>query len=380
MRRGGIFGGVGLIILAAIGIIAYLSIFTVDPTEQALVLRFGNPVRVITEPGLNYKLPLIDNVVYLDKRILDLDSPSLEIIASDQKRLVVDAFGRYRIVDPLRFYQSVGTIPIAQSRLAVVLNSAVRRVLGDASFIDVVRNIRAELMTKINTQVDQEAQGLGIKVVDVKIRGADLPAANSQAIYQRMQTERQRQATEIRAQGEQAARTIRAQADRQVTVIVAEANGESERLRGEGEAQRNRILAAAYGKDPDFFAFYRSMQAYQTGLKSDTTRLVITPNSEFFRYFNDPTGMMPPGSPQAGLPPVAAGTPPTAPAATPGPAEPAPGVPPTPPSKANPDMHPAPPPPLQDAIPPLQTPPPQDAAPALSIPPVQTPPAPAPAQ
>jgi membrane protease subunit HflC len=292
-----IFSGVGLIVLAVIAFIVYLSVFIVDQRQQALVLRFGQVVapiggelKPITQPGLYYKLPLIDNVVYFEKRILDLDSPPLEVIASDQKRLVVDAFGRYRIVNALLFYQSVGTVERARERLSPVLNSAVRRVLGDATFIQLVRDERAELMTKITQQVDREARGLGIQVVDVKIRRADLPPENSQAIYQRMQTERQRQATEIRAQGEQAARRIRAEADRQATVIVADANGEASRLQGDGEAERNRIYADAYNKDPDFFAFYRSMLAYETGLKSGDTRLLLSPNSEFFRYFNDPEG------------------------------------------------------------------------------------------
>jgi membrane protease subunit HflC len=286
----GIFGGVGLIVLAVIAFIAYLSVFIVDQTRQALVLRFGNPVRVVLSPGLFTKLPLIDNVVYLEKRILDLDSPPLEIIASDQKRLVVDAFGRYKIVNPLRFFQTVGTTDVADQRLSVVLNSAVRRVLGDATFIQLVRDDRAELMSRITQQVDREAEGLGIDVIDVKIRRADLPEANSQAIYQRMQTERQRQATEIRAQGEQMARGIRAQADREATVIVADANRESERVRGDGEAEQNRLFAEAFSKDPDFFAFYQSMIAYRDGLKGNSTRLVITPNSDFFRYFNNLSG------------------------------------------------------------------------------------------
>ena len=214
-------------------VILYFSVFVVSQTQQALVLRFGQvvspvgqPLAPITKPGLYYKLPLIDNVVYFEKRILDLDSPPLEIIASDQKRLVVDAFGRYRIVDPLLFYQSVGNPQVAQQRLSVVLNSAVRRVLGDSSFIDLVRDRRAELMGRITQQVDGEAQGLGVDVVDVRIRSADLPAANSQAIYQRMQTERQLVAAQTRAQGDQAGRQIRAEADRQATVIVAEANGD----------------------------------------------------------------------------------------------------------------------------------------------------------
>ncbi|MCB1495796.1 MAG: protease modulator HflC [Bauldia sp.] len=291
MKRG-IFGGIGLIIIAVIGVLAYLSMFIVDQTQQALVLRFGQVIRPIAQPGLYYKLPLIDNVVYFDKRILDLDSPPLEVIASDQKRLVVDAWGRYKIVDPLRFYQSVGTIPVADSRLSVLLNSAVRQVLGDATFIQLVRDERADLMKRITERVDREATSLGIDVVDVRIRRADLPEANSQAIYQRMQTERQREATEIRALGEQQARRIRAEADRTATVIVAEAQQESERERGSGEARRNEIFAKAFGADPDFFAFYRSMQAYQQGLGGNSdTRLVISPDSEFFRFFNDATGL-----------------------------------------------------------------------------------------
>jgi len=308
MRRS-IFSGLGLVIIAAIAFVAYLSVFVVSQTEQALVLRFGDPVRVINapatpqstpadvsdgKPGLYTKLPLIDNVVYFEKRILDLDSPPLEIIASDQKRLVVDAFARYKIVNPLLFFQSVGTVEGADSRLSSFLNSAVRRVLGEASFIQLVRDERADLMARITQQVDREARGVGVQLVDVKIRRADLPAENSQAIYQRMQTERQRQATEIRAQGEEASRRIRATADRTVTVIVAEANGESERLRGDGDAEVNRVFAEAYGKDPEFFAFYRSMLAYQQGLQASDTRLVITPDSEFFRFFNDSLGS--PGS------------------------------------------------------------------------------------
>lgn len=313
----GLFGWLGGAILAVIAILLYFSVFIVSQTQQALVLRFGEVVAplgqalgAVVKPGLYYKLPLIDNVVYFDKRLLDLDSPPLEIIASDQKRLVVDAFGRYRIVDPLRFYQAVGTLQIAQQRLAVVLNSAVRRVLGDASFIDLVRDKRAELMTRITQQVDNEAEGLGIQVVDVRIRSADLPAANSQAIYQRMQTERQLVAAQTRAQGEQAARQIRAQADRQVTVIVAEANGESAQMRGDGEAQRNNILAKAFSQDPDFFAFYRSLQAYQQGLQSGDTRLVMSPDSDFFRYFNSIYGSSgaPGETPATGTPPPAPGS------------------------------------------------------------------------
>ncbi len=287
MRRG-IFGGVGLIILIVLCIAVYLSVFILSQTQQALVLRFGRVVREVKDPGLYYKLPLVDNVVYFDNRILDLDSPPLEIIASDQKRLVVDAWGRYRIINPLLFYQSVGSVAVADARLSVLMNSAVRQVLGDATFMQLVRDERAELMERITTRVDREARGLGIQMVEVMIRRADLPQANSQAIYQRMQTEREQEATQIRALGEQQARRIRAEADRTATVIVAEAQRQSEETRGAGEAQRNNSLAAAFSADPDFFAFYRSMQAYQEGLGTTGTRWVLSPDSQFFRYFNDP--------------------------------------------------------------------------------------------
>lgn len=280
-----------LAVLAALAAIAgYSSVFFVHQAQQALVLRLGEPRRVISEAGLQYKLPLVESVIYIDKRILDLDNPAQEIIASDQKRLVVDAFARYKILDPLKFFQSVGTIDGANSRLATVLNSALRRVLGESTFIQVVRDERAGLMARIREQVDREAASFGITVVDVRIRRADLPEANSQAVFQRMQTERQREAAEIRAQGAQLAQTIRARAERDATVIVAEATQRGDQARGEGEGERNRIFAEAFGKDPDFFAFYRSMQAYEAGLKQNDTRLLLAPDSEFFRYFGDPAG------------------------------------------------------------------------------------------
>ncbi|HSI40671.1 MAG TPA: protease modulator HflC [Xanthobacteraceae bacterium] len=283
--------GVAAAVLAAVVIIiAYLSLFSVYQTQQALVLRFGDPVRVIVNPGLNAKVPLVDSVIFLDKRILDLENPSQEVIASDQKRLVVDAFARYRISDPLRFYQAVGTVEGANSRLATVLNSALRRVLGESTFIQVVRDERENLMGRIRDQVNREAAGFGISVIDVRIRRADLPEANSQAVFQRMQTERQREAAEIRAQGAQAAQGIRARADRESTVIVAEATSNADKLRGEGDAERSRIFADAYNQDVDFFAFFRAMQAYETALKAGDTRLLLSPDSSFFRFFNNPAG------------------------------------------------------------------------------------------
>jgi membrane protease subunit HflC len=294
----------GAAIVAAVILIAvYSALFSVYQTQQALVLRFGEPVRIIDQPGLNAKIPLIDSVIFLDKRILDLENPSQEVIASDQKRLVVDAFARYRITDPLRFYQAVGTIEGANSRLAIVLNSALRRVLGESTFIQVVRDQREELMNRIRDQVNREAAGFGISVIDVRIRRADLPEANSQAVFQRMQTERQREAAEIRAQGAQASQGIRANADRQSTIIVAEATSTGDKLRGEGEAEKNRIFAEAYGKDKGFFDFYRSMQAYEAGLKGDDTRMLLSPDSSFFRFFRDPAGAAKPvPAPAAGAP------------------------------------------------------------------------------
>jgi membrane protease subunit HflC len=291
--RFGIAGGVLLVLAVLAAFVGYSAIFTVYETRQAIVIRLGNPIRVVTQPGLHFKAPFIDNVVYIDKRILDLENPAQEIIAADQKRLVVDAFARYKIVEPLRFYQAIGTVPAANSQLATLLNSALRRVLGEASFQDVVRDERDKLMTRIREQLDRETQRYGINVVDVRIRRADLPEQNSQAVFQRMQTERQREAAEFRAQGAQRAQEIRSRADRDVTVLLAEANAKGEQIRGEGDATRNRIFAEAYNKDPDFFAFYRSMQAYESGLGHSDTRMVLKPDSEFFRYFVDPSGRMP---------------------------------------------------------------------------------------
>ena len=287
-------------VVAAVVLVAlYSSLFTVYQTQQALVLRFGEPIRVIETPGLNAKIPLVDSVILLDKRILDLENPSQEVIASDQKRLVVDAFARYAIINPLKFYQSVGTIEGANSRLATILNSALRRVLGESTFIQVVRDERENLMARIRDQVNREAGNFGISVLDVRIRRADLPEANSQAVFQRMQTERQREASEIRAQGAEQAQTIRARADRDSTIIVAEATATGDKLRGEGEAERNGIFAQAYGKDPAFFDFYRSMQAYEASMKGTDTRMLLSPDSNFFRFFNDPISRGPAASPAA---------------------------------------------------------------------------------
>ena len=281
---------IGALVLAVVGI---SSTFVVQQTQQALVFVFGKVSRPpITSPGLYFKLPW-ETVVYVDRRILDLETPSQEVIAADQKRLVVDAFTRYRVTDPLRFYQSVNNVAGANLRLASIVNSAVRTVLADASFAGVLRTERSQLMHKIREDVNRQASGLGIQVVDVRLRRVDLPDPNSQAVFQRMQTERQREAADIRAQGSQISQSIKAKADRDATVIRADATRRSDEIRGNGDAEKNRILAEAFQKDPDFFAFYRAMQAYDNGLKAAGTRFILGPQSEFFRFFDNSKGQQP---------------------------------------------------------------------------------------
>jgi len=293
-----VFGGIiiALLLIALVG--AYSTMFTVYQTRQALVVRFGEPIREITQPGLNFKYPLIDTVIHIDKRILDVESPAQDMIASDQKRLVVDAFARYKIVKPLQFYQTVGSVEGANARLLTLLNSALRRVLGEVTLMQVVRDQREELMAKVRTQLEAEAQAFGIKIVDVRIRRADLPEQNSQAIYSRMQTERQQEAAQFRAEGSRRSQEIKARADRDVTVLLAEATSSGERIRGDGDAERNRVFADAYGRDADFFSFYRAMQAYEQGLQKGDTRLLLRPDSDFFRFFGDPAGKARPGAPK----------------------------------------------------------------------------------
>jgi len=305
-----------LIILLGLGAAAvYLSAFIVRQTEQAIVLEFGKPVNVINEhevgedgkpvnaAGLYWKIPVVQTVEFYDKRILDLEAEPLEVIASDQKRLVVDAFARFRITNPLLFYQTVRDERIARQRLSNIIESSLRNALGGATFVEVVRDKREDLMLAILKRVNGEAKDFGIEVVDVRIKRADLPEANSEAVYRRMQTERQREATEIRSEGNAAANRIRATADREATVILAEATKKAEVIRGEGDAERNQIFAEAFGKDKDFFAFYRSMQAYETGMSANDTRLLLSPTSEFFRYFNNAEGTLPPANPPASNPP-----------------------------------------------------------------------------
>ena len=286
----GVAGGVAAVVLVVALILGFGAMYTVHQTQQGLLLRLGEPVRVAAEPGLHFKIPLIDNVILIDRRILDLENPAQEVIAADQHRLVVDAFARYRIANPLRFYQTVSTIQGANSQLSILMNSALRRVLGESTMSNVVRDERNDLMARVRDQLNKEAQVYGIDVVDVRIRRADLPEQNSQAIYQRMQTERQQEAAEFRAQGSQRSQEIRSRADRDVTVLLAQATSKAEQMRGEGDGERNRIFAEAFGKDVDFFSFYRSMQAYEAGLSLGGTRLVLRPDTEFFRFFSDPAG------------------------------------------------------------------------------------------
>jgi membrane protease subunit HflC len=294
------FGAIAALIVLVV--VALASLFTVDQTEQAIVLRFGEPVAgrgLITAPGLHFKYPFIENVVFLDNRILVVEAPRQEVLASDNNRLDVDSFLRYRIIDPLKFYQTVGSPERANSQLGYILNSAVRRVLSEANMTQIVRDNRADLMVKIREQVNQEGGRLGIAAVDVRIRRADLPRQISEKVFSRMQSERAREAAQYRAQGSQLAQTITANADREVVVTLGNARREADQTRGAGDAERNRIFAEGFGKDPDFFAFYRSMQAYEAGLKGGDTRMVVSPKSDFFRFFGTPTGQPAAPSPVA---------------------------------------------------------------------------------
>ena len=278
----------GKFILPIIILIAatlFFSIFIVKEVNQAIVLQFGDPKRIILKPGLNFKIPFIQNVVFLDKRVLNLDTPPEEVIASDQKRLIVDAFARFQIVDPLKFYISVGNERVARSRLSTIVNARIRSVLGKEELQTLVSKDRARLMGQITSDVNDEAAKLGIEIIDVRIKRADLPQANSEAIYRRMQTEREREAKEFRAEGAEIAQTVRSTADKEVAVIIAEAKKTAEILKGEGDSERNKIFAGAFGKDPAFFSFYRSMQSYEKALIGNETSLILSPDSDFFKFF-----------------------------------------------------------------------------------------------
>ena len=274
-------------LVGVVAVVAFFSIFIVKEVNQAIVLQFGDPKKIITKPGLNFKLPFIQNVVFLDKRILNLDAPPEEVIASDQKRLIVDAFARFQIIDPLKFYISVGNERVARSRLSTIINSRIRSVLGTQRLQTLLSEDRTKQMSLIQEGVNNEAEKFGIKIVDVRIKRADLPQANSNAIFARMQTEREREAKEFRAKGAEMAVTITSTADKEVTVILADAEKKSEIMKGEGDGQRNKIFADAFGQDPEFFAFYRAMQAYEKALIGGETSLILSPDSEFFKFFGN---------------------------------------------------------------------------------------------
>ena len=278
-----------VIVVAAFAV--YLSLFTVKEINQAIVLQFGDPKRVIAEPGLQVKIPFIQNVVFLDRRILSLDPAPEEVIASDQKRLIVDAYARFKIVDPLKFYISVGNEMVARSRLATIINSRLRSVLGKHSLATLLSEDRTKQMAIIQDGVNNEAEKFGITIIDIRIKRADLPQANSEAIYKRMQTEREREAKQFRARGAEMAVTITSTADKEVTVLLANAKKQSEIMKGEGDGQRNKIFAKAFGKDPEFFSFYRAMQAYEKALIGGDTSLILSPDSDFFKFFGN-TGVI----------------------------------------------------------------------------------------
>jgi len=280
------FSTVLAILVIAIGFTAASAMFTVNETEQALVMQFGKEKTVIQEPGLNFKVPFVQNVIFVDKRIIAVSTKREEVVTRDQKRLMVDSFARFRITNPLLYFQSFGNINVALSRIETILNSQLRQVLGREILTEIVSGERARLMDSIKDQVNTKTVSRGIEIVDVRIVRADLPEANSQKVFDRMRSQREQEAKEIRATGAEAAQRIQANANRERTVLLAEAKKDGEITRGTGDAEKNRVFADAFGKDPDFFSFYRSMQAYKESMSNDDTTMVLSPDSEFFRFFD----------------------------------------------------------------------------------------------
>ncbi len=284
--------------LAILGVVALVlgiggssAMYTVDQTEQAMVMQFGNPQRQVSEPGLHFKTPFIQDVVFYDNRILDLDPPPGQVILSDQKRINVDAFARYRITDPLRFFQALRTEAQLRDQVGRILNSAVRNSMARNSLGDLLSEKREDIMAEIQQRLADETQDYGIEVLDVRVVRTDLPPEISQNVYNRMRSERVKEANQLRADGDKAKLEITSRADRDKVVLIAEAQRKSQILRGEGDAQRNRVLGEAYGVDPEFFAFYRSMTAYRSALAAGDTNLVLSPDSDFFRFFNHLSGV-----------------------------------------------------------------------------------------
>ena len=279
---------ISIFVAALTGLLIYSTFFIVKETHQAIVLQLGEPKKVYKDAGLYFKIPLIQNVHFLDKRVIDIDAPAEEVIALDQKRIIVDAYAKFIIKDPLKFYISVGNERIAQSRLASIINAKIRGVLGKENLVNLISTNRNKLMNQITKDVAEEAKDFGIDVIDVRIKRADLPSANSEAIFKRMQTERTREAKEFRAQGFEVGQTIKSIADKEVAIILADARKTAQITRGEGDGLRNKIFADAFGRDPEFFSFYRAMQSYEKSLISGSeTSLVLSPDSEFFRYFGE---------------------------------------------------------------------------------------------
>jgi len=278
------------VLVLGIGIVGSAALFTVSQTEQAMVMQFGNPKGVIRDPGLHVKMPFIQNVVYYDNRVLDLDPPAGQVILSDQKRINVDAFARYRITDPLRFFQALRTEAAFRDQVGRILNSSVRNSMARNSLSELLSDKRVGIMKEIQNRLATETKDYGIEIVDVRVGRTDLPPQISQNVYNRMRSERVKEANQLRADGGKAKLTIESQADRKRTVIIAEAQRQSQILRGEGDAARNTVLGEAYGKDPEFFAFYRSMTAYREALGKGDTNLVLSPDSDFFRFFGNQTG------------------------------------------------------------------------------------------
>ncbi|NBX52059.1 MAG: protease modulator HflC [Proteobacteria bacterium] len=277
-----------LLIVSTLAIITFQSsFFTVDQRQQVLILQFGEPIRVINTPGIKFKMPFIQNAIYFEKRIIDLSLPEQEVIASDQKRLIINAFTKFQIVDPLKFYTTVGGSNGLSNKLSGILDSSLRQVIGEVTLNELLTENRGNIMRKIKDAVGSSSEIFGIKIIDVRIMRADLPKENSDAIYARMQTEREKEAREIRAKGAEEADKIRAEANKQKTIILAEAKKTADITRGNGEKESNKIYASSFGKDPDFADFYRSMIAYKIALSNDKTKMIISPDSNFFKYFSN---------------------------------------------------------------------------------------------
>jgi membrane protease subunit HflC len=293
---------IALVVVAVGLVIASSSLFTVHQTQQVLITQFGQPIRVVREPGLQVKVPFIQSVITFDRRLLDYDAPGEEVILGDQRRLIVDSFTRYRITDPLLFFQTAGASEAGiRARLNSIVTSSLRRVLGNEPLLSVLSTDRTRIMAEIRRQVNEEARRFGIEVTDVRIRRADLPDENTQAILNRMQSERERVAREARAEGAEVAARVRAGADRERTVLIAEAQAQSDILRGQGEQEAIRIFADAFQRDPDFFQFWRTMQAYREAFgEGGETRLLLSPDSEFFRFFREsmPAPLRQPAAPR----------------------------------------------------------------------------------